>query len=98
MPLMVTDTLKKVGDGSENQSVSGVTNICLMQRITSHSHRVDQAVLVACGMFFNGCVNLLEQTCSMIEVSGEYVGHGKTDTFSASRNCVQILLTRGRAL
>uniref|UniRef100_A0A673XP68 Dishevelled segment polarity protein 2 n=1 Tax=Salmo trutta TaxID=8032 RepID=A0A673XP68_SALTR len=32
------------GRGSENQSVSGVTTICLIQHDTSPSHRVDQAV------------------------------------------------------
>ena len=45
MHLLVTDTLKeKGGCGSENQSVSGVTTICLMQRDTSRLYRVDQAV------------------------------------------------------
>ena len=41
--------IKKRGRGSENQSVSGVATICLMQRATSPSHRVDQAV--DCGMW-----------------------------------------------
>ena len=40
---------EKQGRGSENQSVSGVTTICLKQRDTSPSHRVDQAV--DCGMW-----------------------------------------------
>uniref|UniRef100_A0A8C7MPN4 Protein mono-ADP-ribosyltransferase PARP9 n=1 Tax=Oncorhynchus kisutch TaxID=8019 RepID=A0A8C7MPN4_ONCKI len=39
----LSDTLK-YGDGSENQSVSAVTTICLMQRDISPLHRVD------CGM------------------------------------------------
>ncbi len=34
------------------------------------------------------------QTCSM----GDYAGHARTVMFSASRNCVQILTTWGRAL
>ena len=38
------------------------------------------------------------QTCSMGDMSGEYAGHGRTGTFSASRNCVQILATWGCAL
>ena len=48
------------GGGSENQSVSGVTTICL----TSPSHRVDQ--VVDCGLWnvgpllFNGCAKLLD--------------------------------------
>ncbi len=53
-----------VGGGSENQSVSGVTTICLTQCNTSPSHRVDQVVV--CGLWnvapllFNGCVKLLD--------------------------------------
>ena len=107
------------GGGAENQSVSGVTTICL----TSPSHRVDQ--VVDCGLWnvgpllFNGCAKLLDigrnwntlsytyrtsvvsrasQTCSMGDMSGEYAGHARTGMFSASRNCVQILATWGRAL
>jgi glycine/serine hydroxymethyltransferase len=64
MHLLVTDTLReRSGRGSENQSVSGVT-ICLMQRDTSPSDRVDQAV--DCGLrnvvalLFNGCAKFLE--------------------------------------
>ena len=38
------------------------------------------------------------QTCSMGDLSGEYAGHWRTGTFSASRNCVQILPTWGCAL
>ncbi len=38
------------------------------------------------------------QTCSMGDMSGEYAGHARTGMFSASRNCVQILVTWGRAL
>ncbi len=38
------------------------------------------------------------QTCSMGDMSGEYAGHARTGTYSASRNCVQILATWGRAL
>jgi hypothetical protein len=50
MQLLVTDTLqKKYRCGSENQIVSGVTTICLMQRDTSPSYRVDQAV--DCGLW-----------------------------------------------
>ena len=55
---------KKVGRGSGNQSVFVVTTICLMQRGTSPSHRVDQAV--NCGLWnvvplpFNGYAKLLD--------------------------------------
>ncbi len=38
------------------------------------------------------------QTCSMGDMSGEYAGHARTGMFSASRNCIQILATWGRAL
>ncbi len=50
--------------GSKNQSVSGVTTICLTQCNTSPSHRVDQ--VVDCGLWnvgpllFNGCAKLLD--------------------------------------
>uniref|UniRef100_A0A8P4GGC4 P/Homo B domain-containing protein n=1 Tax=Dicentrarchus labrax TaxID=13489 RepID=A0A8P4GGC4_DICLA len=50
--------------GSGNQSVSGVTTICLTQCNTSPSHRVDQ--VVDCGLWdvgpllFNGCAKLLD--------------------------------------
>ncbi len=50
--------------GSENQSVSGVTTICLKQCNTSSLHRVDQ--VVDCGLWnvgpllFNGCAKLLD--------------------------------------
>ncbi len=53
-----------VSGRSENQSVSGVTTICLMQCSTSPSHRVDQ--VVDCGLWnvgpllFNGCVKLMD--------------------------------------
>ncbi len=52
------------GGGSENQSVSGVTIICLTQCNTSPLHRVDQ--VVDCGLWnvdpllFNGCAKLLD--------------------------------------
>ena len=61
--LLVTDTLKN-GRGPEKQSLSGLNTICLMQRDTSPSHRVDQAV--DCGLWnvvpflFKGCVKLLD--------------------------------------
>ena len=54
----------RYGLGSQNQSVSGVTTICLTQRGTSPSHRVDQAV--DCDLWnvvpllFNGCAKLLD--------------------------------------
>ncbi len=104
--------------GSENQSVSGVTTICLTQCNTSPSHRVDQVLIVACGMLVHSSSMAVRscwilagtgtrcrirrsrasQTCSMGDMSGEYAGHARTGMFSASRNCVQILATWGRAL
>ncbi len=38
------------------------------------------------------------QTCSMVDMSGEYAGHARTGMFSASRNFVQILAIWGCAL
>ncbi len=65
-------------------------------------------------LLFNGCAKLrilagtgtcchihrsrASQTCSMGDMSGEYAGHARTGMFSASRNCVHILATWGRAL
>ncbi len=50
--------------GSENQSVSGVTIICLTQCNTSPSHRVDQVVDCGlwnvCPLLFNGCAKFLD--------------------------------------
>ncbi len=98
--------------GSENQSVSGVTTICLTQSNTSPSHRVDQ--VVDCGLWdvvewscwiLSGtgarcriCRSRASQTCSMGDMSGECAGHARTGMFSTSRNCVQILATWGRVL
>ena len=96
------------GCKSGNQSVSGVTTICLTQCNTSPSHRVDQ--VVDCGMLVHSssiavrscwilagtgirCRSRASQTCSMGDMSGEYAGHARTGTFSTSRNCVQILAT-----
>ena len=38
------------------------------------------------------------QTCSMGDKSGEYAAYGRPGTFSASRNCVQVLATWGHVL
>ncbi len=101
--------------GSENQSVSGVTTICLTQCNTSPSHRVDQVVdwgLWNVGpLLFNGCAKFgrnwntlfytpIQSIPNMLngDMSGEYAGHARTEMFSASRNCVQILATLGHAL
>ncbi len=102
--------------GSENQSVSGVTIICLTQCNTSTSHRVDQVVncvmlvhsssmavwsfwiLAGTGTRCHIRRSRASQTCLMGDMSGEYAGHARTGMFSASRNCVRILATWGRAL
>ena len=71
MHLLVTDTVpykKKYGRWSENQWVSGVTTICLMQRNKSHSHRDIELIrrLVDCCLWnvvpllFNDCAKLLD--------------------------------------
>ncbi len=63
--LSLSDALKRILlGGGENQSVSGVTTICLMQCNTSPSHRVGQ--VVDCGLWnvgpllYNGCAKLLD--------------------------------------
>ncbi len=101
-------------EGSENQSVSGVTTICLTQCNTSPWHRVDQ--VVDCGLWnigpllFNGCAKLLDtgrnwNTLSYMPIQS-IQKHAQWVTcpvsmqamFSSSRNCVQILATWSHAL
>ncbi len=52
------------GGGSGNQSVSGVTTICLMQCNTSPLHRVDQVVdrglWNISPLLFDGCAKFLD--------------------------------------
>ena len=73
---------------------------------TSPSHRVDQAVDCGLWnvvpLLFNRCARLLDiggnwntliqsiPNSSMGDMSGAYAGHGRTGTFSASRNCDKI--------
>ncbi len=88
------------GEGSENQSVSGVTTICHLLRI-----ELIRLLIVACGMLVHSfsmavrswwilagtgtCCRIrrsrASQTCSMGDMSGEYAGHARTGMFSASR-------------
>ncbi len=97
----------------ENQSVSGVTTICHLLRIElirllivacgmlvhSSSMAVRSCwILAGTGTRCRICRSRASQTCSMGDMSGEYAGHARTGMFSASRNCVQILATWGRAL
>ncbi len=100
-------------EGSEKQSVSGVTTICHLLHI-----ELIRLLIVACGMLVHSssmavrscrilagtgtrcriCRSRAFQTCSMGDMSGEYAGHARTGMFSASSNCVKILATWGRAL
>ncbi len=99
--------------GSENQSVSGVTTICHLLHIElirlfivacgmlvhSSSMAVRSCwILARTGTRCRIRRSRASQTCSMGDMSGEYAGHARTGMFSASRNCVQILATWGRAL
>ncbi len=101
------------GGGSENQSVSGVITICHLLRIElirllivacgmlvhSSSMAVRSCwILAGTGTRCRIRRSRASQTCSMGDMSGEYAGHARTGMFSASRNCVQILATWGRAL
>ncbi len=97
-----------VSGGGGGESVSGVTTICLTQCNTSPSHRVDQ--VVDCGLWnvgpllFNGCAKLLDigrilNTLSYTPIQSiPNMLNARTGMFSASRNCVQVLATWGRAL
>uniref|UniRef100_A0A8C7KM18 Tripartite motif containing 37 n=1 Tax=Oncorhynchus kisutch TaxID=8019 RepID=A0A8C7KM18_ONCKI len=55
-------------------------------------------ILAGTGIHCRTLRSRASQTCSMGDMSGKYAGHGRTGTFSASRNCVQILATWGCAL
>jgi hypothetical protein len=49
MHLLVTDSFKRKGSGvDQNQSVSGVTTICLMQRDTSYRVELIRLLIVEC--------------------------------------------------
>ena len=67
MHLLVTDTLKNKKSGSSNQSISGVNTICLMQRDTSPSHSVDQAV--DCGLW-NVVSLLINASAKLLDIGG----------------------------
>ncbi len=97
--------------GSKNQSVSGVTTICLTQGNSSPSHRVDQ--VVDCGLwnvgplFFNGCEKLLDIGRNWNTLSYTPIQripnmlngwHVQWICFQIQKNCVRILATWGRAL
>ena len=55
-------------------------------------------ILVGTGTRCHTHWSIASQTSSMCDMLGEYAGHGRTGTFSASRNSVQILTTWGCAL
>ncbi len=72
---------------------------------------VDCGLWNVVSLLFKGCAKLLDigrnwntlsytpiQSISIGDMSSEYAGHARTEMFSASRNCVQILATWGRAL
>ncbi len=83
-------------EGSENQSVSGVTTICHLLCI-----ELIRLLVVACGMLVHSssmavrscwilagtgtrchiCRSRASQTCSMGDMSGEYAGHAITGMF-----------------
>ncbi len=87
--------------------VSGVTTICLRLLIVACEMLVQSSsktvrscwILAGTGTRCRICRPRAPQTCSMFtHISCEYAGHARTEMFSASRNCVQILATWGRAL
>ena len=48
-------------------------------------------ILGGTGMLCRIRLSRASQTCSMGDMSGEYAGHGRSRTFSGSRNCVLII-------
>ena len=112
MNLLVTDTLKKVGVWiRKSVSVWCDQHLPHANRV---DQAVDCDLWIVVPLLFNGCAKLLDiggnwntvihvdpehpKHAQMGDMSGEYAGHGRTGTFSASRNCGQILATWGRAL
>ena len=100
MHLLVTDTLKKGRgvDQKTSQSVSVVTTICLMQRDTSPSHRVNQAV--DCGLWnvvpllFIGCVKLLDiggNWNTIVHIDPEHPKHAQWVTCLVSMQAMEEL-------
>ena len=62
----------------------------------SHSSMAVRSCWILTGTGTSCCTSWsrASQTCSMGDMSGmQYAGHGRTETFSASRNCLQILAT-----
>ncbi len=55
-------------------------------------------ILAGTGMRCRICRSRASQTCSMGDMSSNYAGHARTGMFLASKNCIQILSTWGRAL
>jgi hypothetical protein len=94
MHLLVTDTFKKrVGARIRKFASYSVTHGLCIELI--------RLLIVACGMLSHS--SMAVQSCWILAgtgtrrhthccLSGEYAGHGRTGTFSASRNCVQILI------
>ena len=99
--------MDRVGRGMDQK-----TTICLMHLLHIRVDQAgDYGLWNVVPLLFNGCAKMLDigthcrtrrsrasQTRSTGDMSGEYAGHGRTGTFSASRNCVQILATWCRAL
>jgi hypothetical protein len=106
MHLMVTDT--KNQKTSQYLSVASCSMISSLHRVDQD---VDCCLWNVVRLLFNGCAYLLDigklcrtrwsrasQTCSVDDMSGEYTGHERPGTFSATSNCVQILTSWGCAL
>ena len=105
MHLLVTDTLKK-GRGVDQKTSEYL--VCPPFSSCSMTHllciELIRLLIVACGMLshtssmavWSGWI--LAGTRSIGDMSGESAGHGRTGTFSASRNYVQILAAWGCAL
>ena len=77
--------------------MTGNTDIHLL--VTDTLKKVGAWIRIPVGTRCRTLQSSASQTCSIGgDMSGEYAGHGRTGTFSASRNCVQIHATWGHAL
>ena len=68
-------------------------------RMLSHSSSMAvQSCWLLAGTGTCCCIHRSRVSKTMGDMSGEFAGHGRTWTFTASRNCIQIFATWGRAL
>ena len=88
MHLLVTDAFKKKSRGVDQKTSRYLLIVACGMLSHSSSMAVQSCwILAGTGTFCHARQSRASQTCSMGDMSGEYACHGRTGTFSASRNC-----------